>query len=414
MLSAEIVSIGTELLLGQITDTDAPFLSRRLSALGIAVYHRATVGDNYERALATVLQALSRSDVVLLIGGLGPTMDDLTRDIIAAATDTPLVRDESVARHLTDWFAAKNYSMTDTILRQADVPTGAVPLPNAFGTAPGLWLEKSGKIVVALPGPPNELEPLFDAEVAPRLSVKIGTERIVIRSRTLRFAGIGESNVEDAVKDLMNDANPTVAPYAKRAEVHLRVTASARTEAEADALTAQRAAIIRERLGAFLYGEDDTTLEDVVVRLLIERKETVAVAESCTGGLLAGRITNVAGASAVFGVGLVTYANDAKINLLQIPRAVIGGAGAVSPEVAKAMASRVRELSGATFGLSTTGVAGPGGGTPEKPVGLVHIGLSTPDKTVSVEHRLMGSRADVRYRAVQAALDMLRRELLGV
>jgi len=412
MLSAEIVSIGTELLLGQITDTDAPFISRRLSALGIAVYHRTTVGDNRERALVTVSQALSRADVVILIGGLGPTMDDLTRDIIADATGSPLVRDPALVAHLTAWFAEKNYTITDVILRQADVPTGAVPLPNANGTAPGLFLEKNNKIVIALPGPPNELEPMFDTEVLPLLTTRTGTERTVIRSRTVRVVGMGESDAEAKIADLMNDANPTVAPYAKLAEVHLRVTSRAATNEEADALNAERAAIIRERLGDVVYGEDDTTLEDAVVALLKERKASVAVAESCTGGMLAGRITNVSGSSEVFGVGLVTYANDAKITLLQIPRAVIGGVGAVSPEVAKAMASRVRELSGATFGLSTTGIAGPGGGSDEKPVGLVHIGLSTPTETISVERRFGGSRADIRYRATQAALDLLRRELL--
>ncbi len=414
MLSAEIVSIGTELLLGQITDTDAPFLSRRLSALGIGVYHRTTVGDNYERALATVLQALSRADVVLLIGGLGPTMDDLTRDIMAAATDSPLVRDPGLEAHLTEWFASKNYPMSGTILRQADVPTGAVPLPNANGTAPGLFLEKDSKIVVALPGPPSELEPMFDAEVAPLLSARSGAERTVIRSRTLRVIGMGESNAEELIRDLMNDANPTVAPYAKTAEVHLRVTSRAGSDAEADAMNAERAAIIRERLGDVVYGEDETTLEDAVVALLKARGKTVAVAESCTGGLLAGRITNVAGSSDVFGVGLVTYANDAKISLLQIPRAVIGGVGAVSPEVAKAMAGRVRELATADYGLSTTGIAGPGGGTNAKPVGLVYIGLATPEKTVSAEHHFSGGRAEVRYRTTQAGLDMLRRELLGL
>ncbi len=412
MLSAEIVSIGTELLLGQIIDTDSPFLSRRLSALGIGVYHRTTVGDNYERALATVLQALSRADVVLLIGGLGPTMDDLTRDIMAAATDSSLVRDPALVTHLTEWFASRNYTMGETILRQADVPTGAIPLTNANGTAPGLFLEKGGKIVVALPGPPNELEPMFDTVVTPLLTERAGVERTVIRSRTLRVVGMGESTAEEKIADLMNDANPTVAPYAKVAEVHLRVTSRAGTDAEADALNSERAAIIRARLGDVVYGEDDTTLEEAVVALLQAHKKTVAVAESCTGGQLAGRITNVAGSSAVFGVGLVTYANDAKISLLQIPRAVIGGVGAVSPEVAKAMAGRVRELAGADYGLSITGVAGPGGGTDAKPVGLVHIGLATPDKTISIECRFSGNRADIRYRATQAALDLLRRELL--
>jgi len=409
---AEVVSIGTELLLGQIVDTDAAYLAQQLSALGISVYHRATVGDNLERAIATVQQAVSRADMVFLIGGLGPTMDDLTRDVIAAVMDTPLVRDPAIEKHLTDWFAGRSYKMTDTILRQADIPTGGIALPNVNGTAPGLWIEKNGTIVVALPGPPNEFIPLFESEVYPRLKERTGAQRQVIRSRTLRIVGVGESAVEEQVKDLMQDANPSVAPYAKVGEVHLRVTANAATEDEADALNEKRAAIIRERLGSAIYGEDETTLEAAVVVLLKIRRKTAATAESCTGGLLAGRITNVSGASEGFGMGVITYANEAKVNLLKIPQALIASVGAVSPEVAKAMAERVRELSGADYGVSVTGIAGPGGGDVEKPVGLVYIGLANGETVVAAKHLFTGIRADIRLRSTQAALEMLRQELL--
>ena len=412
MIVAEVVSIGTELLLGQIVDTDAAYLAGQLSSLGIAVYHRATVGDNLERAIDTVRRATERADIVFLIGGLGPTMDDLTRDIMAAVLDAPLRRDAAVAAHLTAWFAERKYPMVDTILRQADVPEGGRPLPNAHGIAPGLILEKGAKTLIALPGPPNEFVPLFEAEVYPYLRERTSGERQVIRSRTLRIVGVGESEVENRVRDLMQEGNPSVAPYAKTGEVHLRVTARAATEADADRVIEERARQIYDRLGASIYGEDDTTLEASVVALLTEKGRTVATAESCTGGTLAGRITNIPGSSAVFETGVVTYSNHAKVDLLKVPQALVGSAGAVSPEVAKAMAERVRELAGADYGVSVTGIAGPGGGTADKPVGLVYIGLSTGKGVVATKHLFNGTRADVRLRSSQAALALLRDELL--
>jgi nicotinamide-nucleotide amidase len=409
---AEVVSIGTELLLGQIVDTDAAYLAQQLSALGINVYHRATVGDNLGRAIETLRRATERADLVITIGGLGPTMDDLTRDAIAAVMEAPLVRDPAIVRHLTEWFARRSYTMGETILRQADVPTGALALPNANGTAPGLLLEKNGTVVVALPGPPNELIPLFETSVYPYLLERMAGERQVIRSRTLRIVGMGESTVEEKMPDLMGASNPSVAPYAKTGEVHLRVTARAADEAEADARITPVVADIKQRLGDVVYGEDETTLEKAVVTLLTEKKRTVATAESCTGGTLSGRITAVPGSSAVFHVGLTTYSNDAKIHLLKIPSSIVGAFGAVSPEVAKAMAERVRELADADYGVSVTGIAGPGGGTDEKPVGLVYIGLSTASGTAATKHLFSGLREDIRLRSTQAALDLLRKELL--
>lgn len=408
---AEVVSIGTELLLGQIVDTDAAYLAQQLSALGINVYHRATVGDNLDRAVATVKQAVSRADLVILVGGLGPTMDDLTRDVIAQVCGAPLVRDPVIAAHLSDWFARRSALLVDTILRQADVPTGAIALPNANGTAPGLLLEKNNKIVVALPGPPNELIPLFETSVFPFLRERTGGQRQVIRSRSLRIVGMGESLVEETVRELMQDANPTVAPYAKTGEVHLRVTARGPSEEVADALIAERAALLSERLGDVVYGYDDTTLEAATVARLIERKKTVATAESCTGGLLGARLTSVPGASAVFTTGLVTYSNDAKVHLLKIPQALVASVGAVSPQVASAMAARVRELAETDLGVGITGIAGPDGGSAEKPVGLVFIGLAHGDKAWATRHLFSGLREDIRVRATQTALDLLRQEL---
>jgi nicotinamide-nucleotide amidase len=410
---AEVVSIGTELLLGQIVDTDAAYLGQQLSAMGISLYHRATVGDNLERAVATVGQAVSRADIVFLIGGLGPTMDDLTRDVIAAVMNAPLVRDEAVAKHLEAFFARRGAKMVESNYRQADVPTGGRPLPNVNGTAPGILIEKNGKTIIALPGPPNEFVPLFESEVYPYLRERTGGARQVIRSRTLRIIGLGESLIEEKVKDLMQDANPSVAPYAKVGEVHLRVTAKVARDEDADALIAERAALLYDRLGSHIYGENEATLEEAVVRLLAEQKKTVATAESCTGGLLAGRITNVSGSSAVFTTGLVTYSNEAKSRLLQIPRALISSVGAVSSEVAQAMAERVRELAGTDYGIGITGIAGPGGGTPEKPVGLVYIGIADANGVRATKNLYTGIRADVRHRSTQTALDMLRQALLN-
>jgi len=408
-MTAEIISFGTELLLGQIVDTDAAYLAQKLSQCGVSVYNRATVGDNLERATAALTLALSRSDIVFCIGGLGPTGDDLTRTVIAAALDAPLVRDPALVAHLTAWFEKRGYTTSDAIFLQADVPTGGVPIPNANGTAPGLWVEKDGKTVVALPGPPNEFVPMVDNQLLPRLQ---GTG-FVICSRTLRIVGMGESVAEEKTADLMAAANPSVAPYAKPAEVHLRVTAKAASADKAEALIAPVADEIKARLGSVVYGEDDQTLEEVVVRLLEAQGKTVATAESCTGGWLAQRITAISGSSSVFHTGVVTYANESKTGLLGIPRALIGAVGAVSPEVARAMAERVRDLGQADFGVGITGIAGPGGGSDDKPVGLVYIAVAGPEGTELTKNIFPGQRADVRWRATQTALDMLRKQLIG-
>jgi nicotinamide-nucleotide amidase len=411
-MTAEIISIGTELLLGQIVDTDAAHLSQELATLGIVIYHRSNVGDNKERCVAAIKQALARADAVFCVGGLGPTMDDLTRDAIAEAFGVSLVRDSAIVAHLNQWFESRNYTMLDSVLRQADVPEGGIPLPNPNGTAPGLWVENTNKIIVALPGPPNEFIPMVENELLPRLRQKLGATQQVIQSRTLRVVGVGESLVEEQLKPLMQATSPTVAPYAKMAEVHLRITAKAASTEEADKIIAPVADKIHEILGENIYAEGDALLEEVVVGLLNQQKKTVATAESCTGGTLAGRITNVSGSSSVFATGLVTYSNEAKVHLLHVPQALVAAKGAVSPEVAQAMAERVRELAEADFGISITGIAGPTGGTSDKPVGLVYIALAGPNGTEVHKNLYSGKRADIRFRSTQTALDMLRRTLL--
>ncbi len=418
-MRAEIVSVGTELLLGQITDTNAVYAAKAFSAVGVGVYRRVTVGDNMERLVAALRQALSESDIVLTIGGLGPTMDDITREGLAEAFGDTLHRDENAAQKLRDFFALRNIPLTPALmennLRQAQVPVHGRALDNPNGTAPGLYFEgegdMAGKVGFALPGPPNEFIPLLENHVMPLLRAKTGNVG-TIRSLVLRVAGMGESAIEEKVKDLMLDANPSVAPYAKVGEVHLRVTARADSADEADRMIRERADLVKARLGEVVYGEDENTLEQVVVNLLKTRKQTVATAESCTGGLTAQRITDVAGSSAVFPGGVVAYSNAAKTDLVAVPADVIARMGAVSPDVAQALAEGARRRFGATYGIGITGVAGPDGGTTKKPVGLVYIAVAYPEGCEVEKANFIGSRQVVRTRSAQTALNMLRLRVL--
>ncbi len=406
-MRAEVLSVGTELLLGQIVDTNAAYIARILSDLGITLYRRSTVGDNMERLLAALKLAFTESDIVITIGGLGPTMDDITRDGLALALGDTLILDPIYAVKLTEFFEKRGYKMTDSNLRQAMVPTNGRAISNPNGTAPGLLFEKDGKIGIALPGPPNEFIPMADNEVAPYLREKTGNVG-TIRSLVLRVAGVGESLVEERIKSLMNDANPTVAPYAKVGEVHLRVTAKANTAAEADVMIAERANLVREILQEAIYGENEEPLEGAVVKLLASKKLTLSTAESCTGGLVAQRVTDISGSSKVFAGGVVAYSNQVKTDLVGVPAELIERVGAVSPEVAQSLAEGARKRFNTDYGIGITGVAGPDGGTPEKPVGLVYIAVAYEGGSLSEEGRFIGSRSIVRHRASQTALNMLR------
>ncbi|OYT69025.1 MAG: competence/damage-inducible protein A, partial [Armatimonadetes bacterium CP1_7O] len=297
-MTVEIISIGTELLLGQIVDTNAAWLSARLAEVGIEVYRRTTVGDNLMRIVAALREALERADGVIAIGGLGPTDDDLTREAFANIMGEPLVLDASEAERLKAFFAARGRTITERQLRQAMRPASAQPIPNPNGTAPGLYAEWNGKLMFALPGPPNEFVPMATNAVLPRLAERTGGR--VIRSRVLRLCGIGESDAEAQLSDLIQSENPTLAPLAKLGEVHFRITARADSPDLAEHMIAQMEHAVRERLGAFIFGVDETTLEQVVVQHLIEAGQSLAVAESCTGGLLGHRITSVPGSSEVF------------------------------------------------------------------------------------------------------------------
>lgn len=410
---AETISVGTELLLGQTLDTDAVFLAQMLSRLGITIHFRTTVGDNPGRLQDALRLALSRADLVLTVGGLGPTMDDLTKETVAEVLGVDFVEDTAHSQWLRERYARNGVTRPpESVVKQSRVPVEGRGLPNPNGTALGALFEKGGKIAICLPGPPNELIPMAEGSVEPYLREKTAGERLVIHSRTLRIVGMGESLVEERTQDLMLGDNPTVAPYAKTGEVHLRITARAPGETEAEALIAPVEQQIRDRLGDVLYGIDSQTLEQVVVQALERSGKTLAVAESCSGGLIAKRLTDVPDASRVFGIGLVTYSNEAKTQFLGVPADLIARVGAVSPEVACAMAEGARRAGNADLGVSVTGIAGPGGGTPAKPVGTVHIGLSWDGGVISEHHQFLGRRADIAARAAQMALALVRRYLL--
>jgi len=413
LLIAEIVCVGTELLLGQIVDTNATYLSQVLASLGIDVYHKSTVGDNLERLVDAIRLAASRSDIVITSGGLGPTMDDLTKEAAAKAFEVGLVEDPESASRIRDFFARRGLPIPNSNLKQALVFEGGRPIPNSRGTAPGAILEKNGKTLICLPGPPRELVPMVEEHVVPYLRGRLGPQPKVLRSRVLRLVGIGESAAEQMVADLIKDANPTVAPVLSGYEVHFRITASGTDPADVERTIAYKEAQLRERLGDYVYGTDDDTLESVLVRLLTERGLTISIAESCTGGLVGHRITNVPGSSKTFICGVTAYANAAKVSLLGVKPESLESFGAVSEQVAREMSDGVRKLSGSDIGVGITGIAGPDGGTPLKPVGLVYVSVSLPHLTSASEHRFVGSREDVKQRAAQAALDAVRRAVLG-
>lgn len=413
-MKSEIISVGTELLLGEIVDTNASYLSQKLAELGIDVHYRHTVGDNLARLSDVISTALSRSDIVLLTGGLGPTDDDLTREAISEATGRPLRRVAASETWLREFFAARNRPLADSNLKQADAPEGAEHMPNSCGTAPGIYLQWQGKLLFAAPGPPTELHAMTERTILPLLRKALG-ETNQLFTRSLLMADIGESNVATALKDLIDaQADPTIAMYASPALVRVRLATKAPDEASAQARFAPVEAQIREILGNHVFGVDDDTMGTVLGRLLTERRQTLAVAESCTGGLVASKITDAPGASAYFLTGVVAYANETKMRLLHVPAEIIEQHGAVSEECARAMAEGVRTDSGADYGIATTGIAGPGGGTDEKPVGLVYIAVADANGTFVLRQYWPGNRDQFKQRVSQMALGLLRKRLLGM
>lgn len=411
-IRAELIMIGTELLLGQTVDTNAAYIAEQLAANGINVYFKATVGDNWTRLTGVLAQALTRADIVITSGGLGPTEDDLTREVVSAVLRRPLVEDEGALAQIESWFARSNRPMPASNRKQALVPEGAHIIGNSRGTAPGFIVEHDDKIVACLPGVPHEMKAMLDNDLLPFLRQRYGLNGSLY-SRNLKFYGIGESALEEQLRDLLHMTNPTVAPYASTAEVKVRLTARAGTADEAERLFAPIEQEIVRRVGEYMYGAGDDTMESVTGRALMKAGWTVALAESCTGGLIAKRLTDVPGSSAYFAGGVVAYSNDAKVRLLGVSETTLAHHGAVSAPVAEEMAVGAAQRFGATIGLSVTGIAGPGGGSEAKPVGLVFIGCASFGRVQAYRFQFSGDRDRVRTLTSQAALNIVRRHALG-
>jgi nicotinamide-nucleotide amidase len=413
-MTAEILCIGTELLLGNITNGNARWIAEQLAALGIPHHRQGVVGDNRERLIAEVLSASTRSRVLITTGGLGPTPDELTTEAIAAAFATPLVEHPQVWADIQARLAARGRPCAASNRRQAFLPEGAALLPNPTGTAPGMiWSPRRGFTILTFPGVPSEMRAMWQATAAPWLS-NAGLADGVFASRMLHFWGVAESNLAEQMADLLEAANPTVAPYAGSGEVKLRITARAASADGAEALLEPVEAEIRARTGALCFGVDDDSLASVVLELLRRRGQTLAVAESCTGGGLGAALAAVPGASDVFVGGVIAYANAVKQGVLGVSPELLETRGAVSDPVAQAMAQGARLATGADWALAITGVAGPGGGTEQKPVGLVHIAVAGPNGCVSEGIRFGSSRGRSWIQTLSAgeALNRLRLALL--
>jgi nicotinamide-nucleotide amidase len=411
-MNAEILAVGTELLMGQIANTNAQYLSRRLADLGIKVYYHSVVGDNPGRLKDSLRLALDRSDIVITTGGLGPTQDDLTKETIAEAMGKKLVLNHESYEHIKHFFERLNRKMADNNAKQAYLPEGCTVVPNPNGTAPGCIVASEGKTVIMLPGPPKEMIPMFEETVFPYFETKTGQ---VIASRMLKVFGIGESEMEMRIIDLIqSQTNPTIAPYVGLGEVIIRVTAGCRNRCEAEELLEPVIVRIRERLGDFVYATNGENMEDVVVKLLIDRNCTLATAESCTGGLLASKLVSVPGVSQVFDRGFVTYSNEAKIQELGVSPEILEKYGAVSPETAGEMVRGLAKRAGTDAAIAVTGIAGPDGGTAEKPVGLVYVSAMLDGRVETRRLKLIGDRERIRNVSCLNALDLLRRMILGI
>ncbi len=410
-MTAEIICVGTELLLGDIVNTNAQYLARELSLLGINVYYQEVVGDNPERLMEVLERALSRSDLILTTGGLGPTYDDLTKETIAKSVRKKLVKNEESYQRLVSAFCHFGREMTENNVKQAYLPEGCIPMQNNHGTAPGCIVEtEDNKCVMMFPGPPSEMKPMFKESAKPYLEKRSG---YTIVSKNIRVFGMGESEAEHKLKELMlSSKNPTVAPYAKTGEMSIRVTARGKDEKTCVSLIDPMIERVRGIIGDdVIYSTEYDTLQETLVRLLTEKGLKVCTAESCTGGLVAKRITEVEGASKVFELGLVTYANEIKTQFLGVSPDVLERFGAVSEQTARLMSEGAIEVSGADVAVSITGIAGPGGGSEEKPVGTVFVCVADKHmrwvKKLSITGR--GERETVRYLASSHALDMLIR-----
>lgn len=393
-MNAEILAVGTELLMGQIVNTNAQYITKKLQEFGINVFYHTVVGDNPTRLKECLEIALNRCDIVFMTGGLGPTKDDLTKETVAEYFKLSMKKDEKTVSDLNEFFSKNNRQMTENNLRQANFPEGATILYNDYGTAPGCIVEKNGKIVVLMPGPPIEMQPMFENGVLPYLKNKSGDE---IFSKFIRIFGVGESKAETMIMDLVdNQENPTIATYCKLGEVTIRVTAKAKDEQQAYELMAPVLEKLRDRFGNSFFSDADEELQQVVVRKCLKQGIKLAFAESCTGGMISSTIVDVPGSSEVLERGIVTYSNEAKVDELGVLVETLNMYGAVSENTAAEMAEGLLKKTGIDIAVSVTGVAGPGGGTPEKPVGTIFVGVATNEKTQVFHLNLDGNRQKIR------------------
>ena len=406
----ELISVGTEILLGNITNTNARYLAEECAVLGLSNYYQVTVGDNEERLSDAIRTALGRADIVLLTGGLGPTEDDLTRETVAKVLGRGMHEEPKVHQQIADCFKRMGIDKpTSNNWRQAMVIDGAEVVENYNGTAPGLIVKTDdGKVVIMIPGPPEEMQMMFQKSIAPYLA---GMNKHVICSKTIKICGMGESKVADVIADMIQtQTNPTIAPYAKGGEVHLRITASGSDPKEARTSMKPIVNELKKRFGDLIYTtRENETLEQHVIGLLKRRQMTLTTAESCTGGLLAGTLINVPGASDIYNEGYITYANESKHKILGVKNKTLKNDGAVSEACAKEMAKGAAKAAGARAAVAVTGIAGPGGGTEEKPVGLVYIACCIDEKVWVERYQMSGDRQKIRNITVKRALDMLRR-----
>lgn len=410
-MKAELIFTGTELLLGHILNTHAQYLGAKLSGMGIEVCLNTTVGDNRETMAGVLRQALERSSLVIITGGLGPTTDDITAEVVAEVFGLPLILDPGALKEIKRIFQSRGAIMPESNVKQAYFPRGAKILPNNVGTAPGAILEIENKIVMMLPGPPHELTHMFEDAVTPYLAGKTGRSE-VIRYKVFKLTGISESAVQDLLKDLGGQGNPGIAYMARPGEIQVRLSARGADSSQAYALLADFAGKVRSRVEKYIFACDEAVLEELVGKLLLERGLSIGVAESCTGGLIAARLTDIPGSSAYFMGGVVSYSNEMKNKVLGVDMEILNKFGAVSRETAEAMAAGVRESTGADLGLAVTGIAGPSGGTAAKPRGLVYIALAAEGTSICREHHFPGIRMAVRQGTVNASLNMVRQYLI--
>jgi nicotinamide-nucleotide amidase len=412
-LTAEILCIGTELLLGHVVDTNSAYIGRKLAGIGINLYHKTTVGDNKSRAAAELREALKRTDLVIVTGGLGPTEDDITREVVSEVFGVPLVRSDEALSHASSLLKRWGHQEQTSLIPLAKVPEGAGLIPNPRGTACGIIMDKMGKRVICLPGVPGEMQAMMELTVIPYLAGLAGKGE-VIASKALRICGPGEAEIEDRIRHLLHGkSNPTIAPLVSLGEVMLRITAKASSTGEADAMIDQTEAELRKHLGYDIYGTEDDEIQHAVVRLLEERHMRCAVAESVTGGLISHKLTEVPGCSGVLGLAVTSYSNNAKIRILGVPDDKVQKHGAVSREIALAMARGVLSLSSADVAISTTGVAGPATDDHMHGVGLVYVALAWKNGITCGRFQFFGTRSEIKERAAKRALDMLRRHLLN-